>query len=237
MKALLCILGLFFISIVVAQDARLFQQEWYLHDLVIDGESNVPPVNSELHHVLLEFIEPNFFLTRVCDGTGGGDFLLFNGMTEFSFEFGIGWLAGSCNIYENEMYTYLYQGFWNDTQLDPYHYKITEDGSNLILIVIASNENIAIYRTDFLAIEEFEDSVFQIYPNPVEDQLYLLLSTNLNVKNIRVYDIQGRLIRQEIPGQTDDLIEIETANLPSGLYFVEVIDDTGGSSIERFVKN
>jgi len=235
MKTLLCILGLFLVGNLIAQDARLFQQEWYLHDLIIDGESNVPPVNSELHHIPLNFDEPDEFRTEVCSGTSCIGTLLFNGTNDFSFE-NLSCLAGSCNLNTNVMYTNLYQGFWFTWDPGPFHYKITEDGAHLVLIIIASEDNLAIYRTDFLATEEFEDSVFQIYPNPVENQLFMQFSNDVVAETIRIYDLQGRLIHIETPTNTD-LIEIDTSSLRTGLYFVTVIDDGGRASTERFVKN
>ena len=91
----------------LSQDIRLFEQTWILHDLILDGQSHIPPINSEQNHVPADFIEPNEFYTGVCDGTGGAGTIEYNGTTDFSFPEGMAWLAGSCDLQENNVYAGL----------------------------------------------------------------------------------------------------------------------------------
>ena len=56
------------------QDPLLFEQDWYLHDLVIDGESTPPPSNDEVEYIPLNFYSDQFsdrFDTIVCEGLTG----------------------------------------------------------------------------------------------------------------------------------------------------------------------
>jgi hypothetical protein len=216
-----------------SQDSRLFEQNWYLHDLIIDGQSNVPPINNELSYILLEFNEPDEFHTVVCDGTNGFATLNFNGTTEFSFSSPIVWLAGSCSLFENIMYTNLYQdGFWYNTSLSLVQYEIIENGQGRMLTVTASNGDQAIYSENLLITFEFENSFFRIFPNPVDNIIYLEYADNIFVNRIRIYDINGRQVLLEEKAFS----QIDVSNLKSSVYFISIENNDNKVLVKKFIK-
>ena len=75
-----------------AQDPQLFENTWYLHDLIIGGQSNVPPINNEIPFVPADFIEPDLFETGMCGSLGSGT-ILYSGTNEFNFPNGITWFG------------------------------------------------------------------------------------------------------------------------------------------------
>ena len=77
-------------------------------------------------------------------------------------------------------------------------------------------------------VEELSMS-FNIYPNPVNDKLYI--ETLTQTLTIEIYDAFGRL-QSTVNGQQS---MVDVSNLNSGVYFVKVIT-TEGDVVKRFVK-
>ena len=227
---------LFFIiclNTCLAQDVRLFEQDWYLHDLIMDGKSNVPPINSELSYVLLEFNQPNEFHTVVCSGTDGGALLTFNGTDEFTIQGGILWLAGACNIYENIMFTDLYESvFWDQAQLNTIEYNITESGQDRMLTITSSNGDQAIYGNNVLSITDFDIANLKIYPNPVIDNIHIDYIENNPIDNVKIYDLKGKLIKLE----ENEFSQIDVSYFKSGLYIISIENEKKKKFITRFLK-
>ncbi|MEH6763350.1 MAG: T9SS type A sorting domain-containing protein [Aequorivita antarctica] len=215
-----------------SQDSRLFEQTWILHDLIINGQSNVPPVNSEQNHIPAYFIEPDEFLTGVCDGTGGAGRIIYNGTTEFSFPEGVGWLAGSCDLNENQIYSWLYQEFWDFTIVDPFQYEIIDVGQNRTLSVTASNGNQAIYGNNFLSIAKFKNESLLVYPIPASDIINLKYNKDISISRIRIYNLQGK----QVLLITKNLSQINIESLKSGIYFILAENNENKMLTRKFVK-
>ena len=79
------------------------------------------------------------------------------------------------------------------------------------------------------AVEEMTAS-FNIYPNPVNDRLYIEAETE--VKEVVVYDVYGRQ-QTTVNGQQTSSIDI--SNLNSGVYFVKVVTENG-ETVKRIIK-
>ncbi|MDQ6482524.1 T9SS type A sorting domain-containing protein [Dyadobacter sp. LHD-138] len=79
----------------------------------------------------------------------------------------------------------------------------------------------------------FDGSV-AVYPNPLVmgDKLHLDTSVSGPVKNVRIYDIQGKLVFSGEPvGNT-----IQTNSLSVGVYMVHLIEANGMATIHRVIK-
>jgi len=216
-----------------AQDDRLFEQPWYLHDLIIEGQSNVPPVNSELDYVLLTFTLPLEFHTAICNGTNGYGVLNFNGTTEFSFIGPMVWLAGACTINENMMFTNMYQGYWSDTSSESVQYEIMDNGQDRMLTVTAFNGDQAIYGNAVLSTPENKTAHLQLYPNPVTDILNLIHTEAIDVLQITIYDFLGRKVLLK----ENDFSQIDLGNLKAGMYFISVETTENEIVVRRIIKN
>ena len=83
------------------------------------------------------------------------------------------------------------------------------------------------------AVEEITPS-FNVYPNPVQDKLFL--ATELNVKEIAIYDIYGKETKVYSLQSTDFVNAVDVAELNSGVYFISIKTDNG-NIVRRFVKN
>ena len=81
-------------------------------------------------------------------------------------------------------------------------------------------------------IEELS-SAFNIYPNPVKDELFI--ATEESVKEISIYDIYGRQAMSQQVNETTSQQVVNVADLNSGIYFVKVVTNNG-EVVKRFVK-
>ncbi|MBR5215027.1 MAG: T9SS type A sorting domain-containing protein [Bacteroidales bacterium] len=77
------------------------------------------------------------------------------------------------------------------------------------------------------SIEELASS-FNVYPNPVNNILYI--ETEMNVEEVVIYDVYGRQ-QLTVNGQQT----VDVANLNSGVYFVKVVANEG-EAVKRFIK-
>ena len=80
-------------------------------------------------------------------------------------------------------------------------------------------------------IEETTTSL-SIYPNPVDDRLYI--ETQTQTLTIEIYDVFGRLQVTETPSHQGNLT-IDVENFKSGIYFVK-INTEKGNIVKRIIK-
>lgn len=75
-----------------------------------------------------------------------------------------------------------------------------------------------------------KENPLQVYPNPATDFITLHPIPE-NLSEIYIYDINGRMIHS----QKDDFSNIDISNLPSGLYFLKLFDDSGKIQQLKFI--
>jgi hypothetical protein len=81
-------------------------------------------------------------------------------------------------------------------------------------------------------IEEI-DSKVEIYPNPVDDKLYIV--TEDDVKEVVVYTITGVIVGQQSTDNRQQTLTIDLSDLKSGIYFVK-INTEKGNIVKRIIK-
>ncbi|VXC03236.1 Pectate lyase [Flavobacterium sp. 9AF] len=94
--------------------------------------------------------------------------------------------------------------------------------------------NLYYIKTEYgtLNTASFDTINFQIFPNPFSDELHISNLENLEVKQIAIYDISGRLIKQyyENPKTMD------MSNLKMGNYFIK-FSTIRGTITKKIIKN
>ena len=81
--------------------------------------------------------------------------------------------------------------------------------------------------------DELNENNFNIYPNPVNDKLYI--ETESEIEEVVVYDVYGR-VQNLRNSETQKLRNsINVTDLNSGIYFVKVVTENG-EVVKRFVK-
>ena len=83
-----------------------------------------------------------------------------------------------------------------------------------------------------LGIDELSSSI-NIYPNPVDNELFL--ATEVRVEEIAIYDVYGRKTTVYGLQTTDFVHSIDVADLEAGVYFVNIKTENG-NIVKRFVK-
>lgn len=76
-----------------------------------------------------------------------------------------------------------------------------------------------------LSIEDINSgTAFQLYPNPVKDELNINLNKGLELKQVNIYNIQSQYL------YSFKTSKIDIRNLASGIYFIEVETNKGNAT-------
>lgn len=81
-----------------------------------------------------------------------------------------------------------------------------------------------------LSSNDFSLSSISVYPNPVTNVLNISNSNNIEIKNISITDINGRVIKNQT-----SLTQINVSDLNAGVYFVN-IESNDGKTTKKFIK-
>ena len=93
--------------------------------------------------------------------------------------------------------------------------------------------------SDVVNVKKIEENKCSIYPNPVNDRLYIetqtltQTQTQTQTLTVEIYDVYGRV--QKLSAISGQQSVINVANLNSGVYFVKVVTENG-EVVKRFVK-
>ena len=82
--------------------------------------------------------------------------------------------------------------------------------------------------TPGLSTDNFVLPNFDMYPNPVSNQITIQLNNNLKLERINIYNILGQLINS----YSEKVIK--TTDYSEGIYYVEVITNQG-KSIKKLI--
>lgn len=96
-----------------------------------------------------------------------------------------------------------------------------KSGAVLATEVITNVRKISFVHTP-TAVESVEKNTLVIYPNPTQDILYI---NGIEAQALRVYDLQGRMLKMTIG------TEVDVAELPLGTYLLQI-----GTQVVRFIK-
>ena len=99
-----------------------------------------------------------------------------------------------------------------------------EEASHVVSIVKVEDEGID-------GVEELTS--FRIYPNPVNDRLYI--KAEVEIEEVVVYDVYGRQQVNKTTRQQDNEMTVDVSELNSGIYFVRIktVDEV---VTKRFIK-
>ena len=101
--------------------------------------------------------------------------------------------------------------------------------TDILTVEFAPDEDCTTSTDDQLNTENFV-----IYPNPVTDNLLIILDKQIRLANLEIYSSQGHLIKRSTIQNERKTIDV--SDMDSGLYFVKVIDNQNTIQTQSFVK-
>ncbi|MEM8509793.1 MAG: BspA family leucine-rich repeat surface protein [Bacteroidota bacterium] len=78
-------------------------------------------------------------------------------------------------------------------------------------------------------------NAMRLYPNPATELVTMEFELPTNLISIQVFDISGRLVREEKVTERDGDYQMPVFDLPVGKYFVRTVDNKGEPFIEQMV--
>lgn len=229
----LYLLGILFIfQIGFAQEAELFENTWYLRTVMLDDlaeEYVVSEIDPPISPYLLISEDFNFNGEGACNTFSGEyDFFPPNGLSATSF------LATTddCGVpihnrFETSYFTFISNEFSCDILLESQDY---------ILILGNVLGGIAVFRSEPLAITDFLNNEFTLYPNPVNDVLFFKSAAAIGHLTIKILTVEGRLLStQNLEFERQASLDVST--LSKGVYFLNIEEENGNTSIKKFIKN
>ncbi len=95
--------------------------------------------------------------------------------------------------------------------------------------------------SEIISLPECKPAKVQIFPNPVRNQLNLVLTDfgGIEIEDITIYDTFGRLINQAIihkNGSTGTHFRVDVTNLTNGLYTLVISKSGSQKLIQKFVR-
>ncbi len=235
MKKLLYILLFSVSTISFAQNPLLFETDWFLIELTVDGENITIPNNNQVNTVPLNF-EDFGIITEPCSYYTAETTNLTD--TFFSFiSFTI--LDATCSLPETVFFEtkYINGFFLEGIGGEKIFNYVLEFGDNETrkLTITNTEGDIAIYGNAALGINELDVSQITIYPNPA-NKILILSSANIAGKlTIEIFNIEGKVLKSEallFKNQTT----IDVSNLKRGVYLLKIENGNGNVTIKKFVK-
>lgn len=210
-----------FYSSAFAQDSRLFENDWYLTNVVVNGTDNFPPFQDM--RILFDQQNASLDVNDGCNSLFGNTTFPSNSLTDFSFS-ALGITLLFCEdryLYENLYFNVFTENSPADNALT---YTITELNDIKTLTISSMFNKQAIYSSAMLSTIESKVQDFSIYPNPASDFINVKLN-NQNFENtqIEIYNTLGKLCKSEKVVSSLSTIRLE--NLPSGIYLIKLISN------------
>ncbi len=233
MKYRYIILLLLSSNLVLSQDNRLFENTWYLNKLVSNGIDNVPPTNSEVTSINLNFNQQNNSISTNACNSFSSEVVFGNNFT-FSLKGGAATLR-ICFVQNNNFFESVYFDFLIENYPDNnFSYSIQENGTEKTLTINSSNNKQAIYLNRNLSKPEFKELYFEIYQDVSSNSILVKLK-NQNTENVslEIFDSLGK--KHKSKSYKSDTINMELGDLSSGIYFVKIITDKGVGT-KKFIK-
>jgi hypothetical protein len=151
-----------------------------------------------------------------------------------------GWSGG--NIFSGTHTQVNISGTWTQKEAlafkDINHVYMTDEdnGSGNNLYVIDLSAWITDMSTSVGSIASGSDNKITAFPNPANNLVSFRVSgTGLSAASIQLFDIAGNKLRDAMMSETTGFMSIETADLPSGVYFYRLFDNDKAVLTQRLV--
>lgn len=87
-----------------------------------------------------------------------------------------------------------------------------------------------------LGVDEKTSFEVKLFPNPANNQITIqITNSTMVIQSVRIFSIEGELI-STISGFDQQLLNVSTQDLSSGMYFIEITNAKGNSTREKLIK-
>jgi hypothetical protein len=95
-----------------------------------------------------------------------------------------------------------------------------------------------VFTINGVGIEDRKPANVRVWPNPTDNLLFVQLDGSMEISNIALYDLQGRVITGVHAGapQRADNVSIDMKSLPAGIYLLRLTDADGNEYHQKVVK-
>ena len=141
---------------------------------------------------------------------------------------------GSATILENTIYTAgsdTVVTIWNSEEGHVRIEVIGEDSFGCFSNTAISQVNVS----DVTALKNVATTIFEIFPNPANDEIEIILTIPLVDIKIKIVNSLGQIILEE-KKKNSNKFTLDVSNYPNGIYYVEV-ESKQEISRAKFVKN
>lgn len=246
MKKITLLLSLTLVFQSYSQIERIDNADWLLHNLVINSENHFNPVDSDGNQVSSSFDEISgvnqSFFTWFCDGT---EVVITYNQNNSSFSLSsMGTTLGGCeyavgvnsSAVADIHYKFINFFSTNGVFEGIFNYEIMLENLDIprTLTITSSNGDIAIFHhSEYLNSKEFLNIVFKIYPNPVQNELFISSEKHLKNYSFQIFDVLGKV---KISGKLENSKSINIETLSKGIYIIRIKDDSENTISKKFIK-
>lgn len=235
MKKAILFIQVLMTSFLGFSQQELFDTDWVLHYMIIDGET-ININSSPYPYIVFNDASTGFDVFATVNG--------FNYFAEFapppiynqeSFivhegSVSLGDCEPDCELESQYLGTILH-GFERE-----FGYEIiNESDDNKTLILTTPEGNTAVHGNYFLSSNEYEFKNINIYPNPT-NSLLNIDSKKLTIEGITVFSLLGTKVYETVIGDLDQNNSIDVSFLENGVYFAQIILENGNNYIYKFIK-
>jgi len=101
---------------------------------------------------------------------------------------------------------------------------------------VINSWSIDICSAEFLDSEDFSQNSFTLYPNPARGFVTLQFNQITQEANVEIYDLNGRLVKQEKLNNLSQAQNLNINDLNSGIYLVQVIQNNS-KTVKKLIVN
>ncbi|MFL9832680.1 T9SS type A sorting domain-containing protein [Chryseobacterium terrae] len=218
-------------SSLFGQNAELFNNNWYISQITINGQTTTSPTMSQglPTSVFLQGTSGYVFNSQYFNIAGvnitfsqtQNSFTKTGGGCTFADYYGLNWQAAqeydqkNCDFYVGS--TLPSGSVPNGTV---FNYEIVNNGSNKTLIVTnPANGNKVFYNNVFLSTKEnMIKKAFKLYPNPSTD-FVIIENVEKNLK-LKINDLSGKILFETLT--SDKTLKIDISNFTTGQYIISI---------------
>jgi hypothetical protein len=209
-----------------SQNQDLIQSNWYLTELIMNGDSYFPPTSD----VTLPYIQLNFnpsgntyiIYTAVCNTVMSEAITFSNNETTFSY-LGASATLITCQNSSNDVIDSFYASFFfnlNPQEAKTLNYSINEVNELMMMTLTDENGNQAIYSSMHLKTQSNSKNDISLWPNPTKDLVNISAERSPIAGHLEIINAFG----QKIERHSFEVLpnSIDLSSFPSGIYFISI---------------